>query len=80
MTGSLILKNVKMLDGNAADIILENGMIKEIALPGTASGDEIIDYDRKVFVSSGWIDMHVHAFPELILMVMRLMRLDIKLV
>lgn len=64
MTGSLILKNVKMLDGNAADIILENGMIKEIALPGTASGDEIIDYDHKVFVSSGWIDMHVHAFPE----------------
>ena len=31
MTDSLILKNVKMLDGNAADIILENGMIKEIA-------------------------------------------------
>ena len=53
-----------MLEGNAADIILENGMIKEIALPGTASGDKIIDYDHKVFVSSGWIDLHVHAFPE----------------
>ncbi|CAH0163326.1 Deacetylase EF_0837 [Peribacillus sp. Bi96] len=64
MTGRLVLKNVRMLEGNAADIILENGMIKEIALPGTATGDEIIDYEDKVVVSSGWIDMHVHAFPE----------------
>ncbi len=64
MTDTLVLKNVKMVEGKAADIILENGMIKEIARPGTATGDKIIDYDQKVFVSSGWIDMHVHAFPE----------------
>ncbi|MGE7878197.1 amidohydrolase/deacetylase family metallohydrolase [Peribacillus muralis] len=64
MTGSLILKNVRMLDGNSVDIILENGVINEITLPGTATGAEMIDYEDKVFVSSGWIDMHVHAFPE----------------
>ncbi|WP_285766840.1 amidohydrolase/deacetylase family metallohydrolase [Peribacillus sp. SI8-4] len=64
MTGRLILKNVRMLDGDAADIILENGVINEIALPGTATGEEMIDYENKAFVSSGWIDMHVHAFPE----------------
>ncbi|WP_340373514.1 amidohydrolase/deacetylase family metallohydrolase [Peribacillus sp. FSL E2-0218] len=67
MTSRLILKNVRMLDGNGADIILENGVIKDITLAGTASatGAEMIDYENKVFVSSGWIDMHVHAFPEL---------------
>ncbi|MFF2288193.1 amidohydrolase/deacetylase family metallohydrolase [Peribacillus butanolivorans] len=64
MTGRFVLQNVKMVEGNAADIILENRKIVKIVPPGTGIGEKIMDYKHKVFVSSGWIDMHVHAFPE----------------
>ncbi|MGE7603724.1 amidohydrolase/deacetylase family metallohydrolase [Peribacillus sp. NPDC097675] len=64
MIGRQVLKNVRMVEGYSADIVLENSKIVEIALPGTGIGDKVVDFNQKVMVSSGWIDMHVHAFPE----------------
>ncbi|MFJ5623176.1 amidohydrolase/deacetylase family metallohydrolase [Peribacillus loiseleuriae] len=64
MTDTTVLRNVKMVEGNAVDILLEDRKIKKIVPRGTGNGERIIDYQHKVFISSGWIDMHVHAFPE----------------
>ncbi|MBS4212852.1 amidohydrolase/deacetylase family metallohydrolase [Neobacillus rhizophilus] len=64
MTARFVLRNVKTTDGNAADIVVENRKIVDIAPPGTGTGEKIFDFENNVYVSSGWIDMHVHAFPE----------------
>jgi dihydroorotase len=64
MTARFVLQNVKTTDGNAADIVVENRKIVDIAPPGTGVGEKVIDFENKVYISSGWIDMHVHAFPE----------------
>lgn len=64
MADNVVLQNVKMLDGTSADIVIENQKIVDIASPGTTAGEKVIDYQNKAYVSSGWIDMHVHAFPE----------------
>jgi len=64
MTATFVLRNVKTTDGNAADIVVENGKIAGIVPPGTGDGQNVMDFKNKVYVSSGWIDMHVHAFPE----------------
>lgn len=64
MTGGFVLRNVNTTDGNAADIVVANRKIVDIAPPGTGIGEKIIDFHHKVYISSGWIDMHVHAFPE----------------
>ncbi|WP_408011086.1 amidohydrolase/deacetylase family metallohydrolase [Pseudalkalibacillus sp. A8] len=64
MTSRFVLRNVETTDGNGADIVVENRKIVDIAPPGTGDGEKILDFKNKVYISSGWIDMHVHAFPE----------------
>ncbi|MFD2211587.1 amidohydrolase/deacetylase family metallohydrolase [Virgibacillus halophilus] len=64
MKNSFILRNVKRIDGNSADIAITDGKISNISPAGGESEEHIIDFQNKVYVSSGWIDMHVHAFPE----------------
>lgn len=64
MANNVVLQNIKMLGSTSADIVIKNRRIVDIASPGTAIGERIIDYQNKVYASSGWIDMHVHAFPE----------------
>ncbi len=53
-----------MIDGSSVDIVVEDKKIVDIGPPGTGIGGTIIDYKNNAYVSSGWIDMHVHAFPE----------------
>lgn len=64
MTITIVLRDVKTVEGTAVDTLLNNKKIVDIVPPGTGIGENIIDYQHKVFISSGWIDMHVHAFPE----------------
>ncbi|KKE77774.1 amidohydrolase/deacetylase family metallohydrolase [Oceanobacillus caeni] len=64
MTARFVLQNVKMIEGNSVDIVVEDRKIVDLAPPGTGVGGTIIDYKNNAYVSSGWIDMHVHAFPE----------------
>lgn len=52
---------MKRLDGSAADIVIDGGKIAAIAPPGTGEGEVVAEGGC---VSSGWIDMHVHAFRE----------------
>lgn len=63
MSGRFVLQNLKKLDGEKIDIVIDNGVIVDISAAGHGRGDRALDYSG-VYVSSGWIDLHVHAFPE----------------
>lgn len=58
-----VLRHLKRVSGEEIDIVVEDGKIAEIAGSGQARGDREWD-GSSLYVSSGWIDMHVHAFPE----------------
>lgn len=59
----ITLQNVMFVTGKKADIIIENKIIKEITEAKTAMSGQVIDCTG-MFISSGWIDLHVHAFSK----------------
>jgi len=63
MNQDFVLRHVRFPDDRIADLKIQNGRIDSLHDPGTASGGDILDC-QGLYVSSGWIDMHVHAFPE----------------
>ncbi|MBR2568911.1 MAG: amidohydrolase/deacetylase family metallohydrolase [Paenibacillus sp.] len=63
MKERIVLREVKRVNEEVIDIVLEDGVIVEIAEPGKGQGAQVLDY-AGTYVSSGWIDLHVHAFPE----------------
>jgi dihydroorotase len=63
MKERVVYRHLQRVNGEAIDIVIEDGIIVEITEAGQARGDR--DWDGTGhYVSSGWIDMHVHAFPE----------------
>lgn len=62
MENRTVLQNVKMLNGQSVDLVIEQGEIAEITELSEGRGTAIDG--TGMFVSSGWIDLHVHAFPE----------------
>ncbi|WP_405117349.1 amidohydrolase/deacetylase family metallohydrolase [Paenibacillus sp. FSL K6-1217] len=64
MTERLLLRRVRRMDGREMDLVVENGRIMEIVPAGTAdaAGGRVWEVPG-AYVSSGWIDLHVHAFP-----------------
>lgn len=62
MKERFVLRNVKRINGEDIDIVIENGKIAEITKAKSGRG-YLLDYTN-VYVSSGWIDLHVHAFPD----------------
>lgn len=63
MKERFVVRNVKRVNEEEIDIVVENGKIVEVTKAGQGHGQQIFDYSG-VYVSSGWIDLHVHAFPE----------------
>ncbi|WP_410767833.1 amidohydrolase/deacetylase family metallohydrolase [Fontibacillus sp. BL9] len=63
MKESFVLRRVKRVSGEEIDIVIENGLIAAITAPGEGVASQVYD-GSGTYVSSGWIDMHVHAFPE----------------
>lgn len=63
MSERFVLRNINFVNGQSADIAIENGKIAEVAEGGTLAGNDGFD-GSGLYVSSGWIDLHVHAFPE----------------
>ena len=63
MKERFVLRNMKRISGEKIDIVIENGKIFEITKAGQGQGQHVIDQSG-MYVSSGWIDLHVHAFPE----------------
>ncbi|SFJ48528.1 dihydroorotase [Paenibacillus sp. UNC496MF] len=56
----IVLRSMKRLNGQVSDIVIDEGKIAAIVPPGTGEGEVVAEGG---YVSSGWIDMHVHAFP-----------------
>jgi len=69
---SFVLRHVKQVSGEQIDLVVKDGRIAEITQAGAwvsgASADDsssLQEIDcRGQYVSSGWIDLHVHAFAE----------------
>lgn len=60
-----VLRNVQtVFDDQPFDMVMENGFITEITAANTATGVNQFDCTG-LYVSSGWIDMHVHAVAKL---------------
>jgi len=57
-----VLRNMTLVDGQQADIIIEGKRIAAIVPPNCGTGQVVAEGG---YVSSGWIDMHVHACREL---------------
>lgn len=63
MKERFVLSNVKRVNEDQIDIVVEDGKIAEITKAGSGFGELLFDCSG-MYVSSGWIDLHVHAFPE----------------
>ncbi|WP_416435195.1 amidohydrolase/deacetylase family metallohydrolase [Priestia megaterium] len=63
MKERFVLRNVKRVNEEQIDIVVEDGKIAEVTKAGSGHGGLVFDYSG-MYVSSGWIDLHVHAFPE----------------
>lgn len=63
MQERFVLHNVKHMSGECLDIVIEDGKIVDLTSAGSGHGKHVLDYSG-VYVSSGWIDLHVHAFPD----------------
>lgn len=66
MSNRFVIRNVKRTDERPVDIVIEDGRIAKVASAGAAeaqAGEDGID-GTGLYVSSGWIDMHAHAFAE----------------
>lgn len=59
-----VLRNLQLVDGRTVDIAIRDGIISAITPAGRAEGKTMLD-GSGLYVSSGWIDLHVHAVPEL---------------
>ncbi|GGF89462.1 dihydroorotase [Paenibacillus albidus] len=63
MSEVTVLRNLRLVNGQAVDIAVQGGIITEIAEAGQAAGERGFD-GSGMYVSSGWIDLHVHAVPD----------------
>lgn len=59
----LLLRRARLVDDTVTDIALSNG---KIAALGEISGPAVksVDLAGKHYVSAGWIDSHVHCYPN----------------
>ncbi|WP_219834979.1 amidohydrolase/deacetylase family metallohydrolase [Paenibacillus sp. R14(2021)] len=62
MTDRWVLRGAKLTDGRAVDIAIEDGVIRAVTAVGCTADGQTMDCTGW-YVSSGWIDLHVHAFP-----------------
>ncbi|WP_309119931.1 amidohydrolase/deacetylase family metallohydrolase [Paenibacillus sp.] len=64
MGEKLLLHHLKTMDERVVDIAIEDGRIAAVTAPGTVRGGAPAFDGTGLYVSSGWIDLHAHAFPE----------------
>ena len=74
MTERFVLRNVKRVNGEEIDIVIENNKIAQVTKAGAGEGGKVLDYSG-TYVSSGWIDCTFMLFRSLIRMAMRWMKL-----
>ena len=56
-----ILRRARILDGDPTDLVLRDGVIAEIASPGTASAEGAVEIDATGLIAiPGLVDLHTH--------------------
>lgn len=63
MDSSFVLKNVSLINGKRIDITIKDKRISSITEANQSLEKQMIDCSN-MYVSSGWIDLHVHAFKD----------------
>ena len=56
MTERFVLRNVKRVNGEEIDIVIENNKIAQVTKAGAGEGGKVLDCSG-TYVSSGWIDL-----------------------
>ena len=62
MTERFVLRNVKRVNGEEIDIVIENNKIAQVTKAGAGEGGKVLDYSGTYVSVAGLIC--VHAFPE----------------
>ncbi|AIC94415.1 amidohydrolase/deacetylase family metallohydrolase [Shouchella lehensis] len=57
-----IIRKARFVTGKPKDIVIENGKFMAIVDEYAGEGEEV-SFEEDVYMSSGWIDLHTHAFP-----------------
>lgn len=58
-----VIRDARFIDGRRHNLVIENGVIVELT-DRHITGAKEINLPDNVYVSPGWIDLHVHAFPK----------------
>ncbi|SFL46992.1 dihydroorotase [Gracilibacillus orientalis] len=64
MANKFALQNLKLLSGEKVDFVIDDRKISEIIPAGSSRLANSKNFSD-CYVSSGWIDLHVHAFEDL---------------
>ncbi len=59
MSNSILVKQTSLLGGNPVDLLIESGVIKEIASSITVKADEIVEASGSIALP-GFVDLHTH--------------------
>src|SRR5699024_5745100 len=60
---NVTIKNARLISGDKVNIVVEDGLIKEVGKDVQGNG-QVLHVEDDLFVSAGWIDLHTHAFPK----------------
>ncbi|APX71816.1 amidohydrolase/deacetylase family metallohydrolase [Companilactobacillus allii] len=65
----LYVKNGKTISGSPVDVLIDQGKIIDIQshIDGDVIAKKVLNLESKYYLSSGWIDDHVHCYEKLTL-------------
>lgn len=61
----LYIKNGKSITGEPLEVAIEKGKIVAVAEQLSLEAKEVIDLQKKSFITAGWIDDHVHCYEKM---------------
>lgn len=62
--GKVLIKNVRFIDETIHNVLLEDGIIKQVDGNIVTEVEKTITVSDDVYMSAGWIDIHTHSFDK----------------
>ena len=60
----LLLKGARLADDTVTDIAIQDGKIAALGNLENAEAAKVVSLNGEHYVSAGWIDLHVHCYPQ----------------
>ena len=60
----LLLKGARLADDTVTDIAIQDGKISALGNLENAEAAKVVSLNGEHYVSAGWIDLHVHCYPQ----------------